>query len=149
MGIKDPFKEDHVLKLNRSLYGLAQSPRNFFEHLKGNLVKAGFKQSENDPCLFIHENVICLVVYVDDCLFFSTEQTHIDVIVNKIKSFGMDLNVEDDVAGFLGVHIARNEDGTLSLAQTGLIKRVIAALGLEDSNPKGTTPAPESRWEET
>ena len=65
------FEEDRkVLKLQRSLYGLCQSPRNFFEHLKENLIKVGFTQSHADPCLFISENVICLV-YVDDTLFYS------------------------------------------------------------------------------
>jgi Reverse transcriptase (RNA-dependent DNA polymerase). len=30
LGIKENFKPGHVLKLNRGLYGLRQSPRNFF-----------------------------------------------------------------------------------------------------------------------
>ena len=38
-GFREPGK---VLKLKRSLYGLKQSPRNFFHHLKENLGKAGF-----------------------------------------------------------------------------------------------------------
>eukprot|EP00957_Ditylum_brightwellii_P168923 12857650-Ditylum_brightwellii.AAC.1 len=32
-------KEGHVLKLCRSLYGLTQSPRNFFHHLSDKLHK--------------------------------------------------------------------------------------------------------------
>jgi hypothetical protein len=36
------------LKLKKSLYGLKQSPMNFFLHLKGKLEKLGFTQSEND-----------------------------------------------------------------------------------------------------
>ena len=44
------FEEDrHVLKLQSSLYGLKQTPRNFFEHLKENLIKVGFTQSQADP----------------------------------------------------------------------------------------------------
>jgi len=68
MGLLQPFKAGHVLKFNRSLYGMCQSPRNFFNHLKGNLIKSGFAQSKTDPCLFFTEKVVC-VVYVDDCLF--------------------------------------------------------------------------------
>jgi hypothetical protein len=140
MGISNPFKEGHVLKLKRSLYGMVQSPRNFFRHLKGNLLSCGFSQSDHDPCLFISEKVICLV-YVDDCLFFAKDQQDIDTAIQKIKNTGMDLNVEDDVAGFLGVLINRNDDGTITLSQTGLIDRVVDALGLSSSNPK-ETPAP-------
>ena len=38
-------KEGKVLKLKRALYGLRQSPKNFFEHLRENLIKLGFTQS--------------------------------------------------------------------------------------------------------
>jgi hypothetical protein len=137
MGLPDPFKEGHVLKLKRSLYGQKDAPRMFFKFLKENLLKCGYKQSAFDPCLFISEDVICLV-YVDDCLFFSKSQENIDRSIEQIRKTGMELNVEDDVAGFLGVHINHNEDGKVTLLQTGLIDRVIAAMGLEDSNPKGT-----------
>ena len=141
MGLPVKFKPGHVLKLKRSLYGLVQSPKNFFKHLKGNLEKSGFKQSQHDPCLFISEKVICLV-YVDDCLFFSKHQHDIDTAIEKIKDTGMDLEKEDDAAGFLGVDIQRDDKaGTVNLTQKGLIKKVIQALGVEDANPK-LTPAP-------
>jgi len=87
--IEEDFKEGHVLKLNQSLYGLRQSPRNFFLHLKGNLERAGFRQSKMDPCLFISEHVVCCV-YVDDCLFFSPKKRYIDQMIQGIKDCGMD-----------------------------------------------------------
>jgi hypothetical protein len=63
------FGEDgKFLKLKKSLYGLKQSPRNFFLHLKGKIEKVGFARSENDPCLFMNDKVIC-IVYVDDTPF--------------------------------------------------------------------------------
>ena len=43
-------EEGKVLKLQRSLYGLKQSARNFFNLLKDNLEAIGFRQSEQDPC---------------------------------------------------------------------------------------------------
>lgn len=140
MGIVDPFKENHVLKLKKGLYGLGQSPRNFFLHLKKNLETCGFKQSKFDPCLFISDKVICLV-YVDDCLFYSPHQADIDTIIEDIRGTGMDLHKEDDVAGFLGVLIEKNENGLISLTQTGLIDRIITTLGLDSANSK-KTPAP-------
>jgi hypothetical protein len=69
-GFKQPEK---VLRLKKSLYGLRQSPRNWFLHLKDNFAKVGFKQSEYDACLFVSDKVIC-IVYVDDTLFFSPRQ---------------------------------------------------------------------------
>jgi len=72
----------------------------------------GFKQSEVDPCLFISEKVTCLV-YVDDTLFFSAYVSDIDMILEKRKGLKIELNVEDDVAGFLGVLIQKLDEGRI------------------------------------
>ena len=118
-----------VLRLNRSLYGLKQSPKNFFEYLKENLEGVGFEaQTDIDPCLFISEKCICLV-YVDDTLFFSPDPAYIEDTIERLRDRGMELEAEDSVAGFLGVHIERNEsDQSIKLTQKGLIKRIISSL---------------------
>ena len=59
---------DKVLHLLKSLYGLCQAPRTFFEKLKSGLEERGWKQSIVDPCLFLKKGMIC-VVYVDDTIF--------------------------------------------------------------------------------
>ena len=142
MGVNAGFEEDHVLKLRRSLYGLRQSPKNFYDHLKERLESIGFRQSKCDSCLFLKGDVTCLV-YVDDCLFFSRTKELLDDTLTDLKDADMELSREDDVAGFLGVLLTRNEDGTITLSQTGLIKRIVDALGLTSAN--GTrTPAQKS-----
>jgi len=99
----------------------------------------GFKQSEVNPCLVISEKVICLV-YVDDTLFFSPNLSDIDRVLKKLKGLKIELNIEDDVAGFLGVLIKKLDEGSIELTHTGLIKRVLEAMGIEGANPK-LTPA--------
>jgi Reverse transcriptase (RNA-dependent DNA polymerase) len=82
-GFKQPGK---VLKLNRSLHGLCQSPRNFFQHLKSKLEAIGFESEENiDPCLFFSDKVIVLVD-VDDTLLFSPDDAYIDDVISKIAT---------------------------------------------------------------
>ena len=123
-----------VLKLNKSLYGLKQSPRNFFQHLKLNLEAIGFEQQVDvDPCLFISDTVICLV-YVDDTLLYAKNDEDIDLVIKRLQEErDMELEIENEVAGFLGVDIKRNtEDGTVTLTQEGLTKRIIEALGCDD-----------------
>ena len=64
-------EQGKALKLRRSLYGLKQSPRNFFQHLKGKLEAVGLRSQDHvDPCLFMSDKVIVLV-YVDGTLFYS------------------------------------------------------------------------------
>ena len=135
LGFRKPGK---VLHLKRSLYGLKQSPKNFFDHLKGKLLSLGFVQSPADPCLFIHDKMIC-ITYVDDCLFAAPHGGDIETMIERLRDeCEMELSVESDVAGFLGVHIERKADGTIELIQTGLIDRIIRAMGLEDANIKRT-----------
>ena len=129
-----------VLRLKKSLYGLKQSPRNFFKHLQSKLESTGFVSSTIDPCLFVSEKVICLV-YVDDTLFYSPKKEWIDEAIEKLKAHKMELEVEDSVAGFLGVHIERNTDeGTIKLTQKGLITRIIETLDISHL-PRVFTPA--------
>ena len=135
-------KPGHVLKLKKSLYGLRQSPLNFFLHLKDGLEARGFRQSELDPCLFISAEVLCLC-YVDDCLFFSKSERKIDEVIEDMKRPNPTpflLNVEDTVAGFLGILMEPQDDGTIELKQTGLIDRILRVMNLQDSK-ENQTPA--------
>ena len=138
-GFSEPGK---VYKLKKSLYGLHQCPRNFFLFLKAKLEAVGFSQaSEIDSCLFISDKVVCLI-YVDDTLLFARNQEDIDEVLYKlVEEQGMALEVEDSVAGFLGVLIKPNkEDGSVELVQEGLTDRIIKALGVEDL-PAVATPS--------
>ncbi|GAX10397.1 hypothetical protein FisN_3Lu622 [Fistulifera solaris] len=127
----------YIFKLKKSVYGLRQSPLNFFKTLKKGLEDRGFRQSKNEPCLFLSDKVVCLT-YVDDCLFFARDVSDIDEVIYDLchneKYQRFQLKVEDEsVAGFLGILIERKEDGTLELLQTGLIDRIVATMGLQDS----------------
>jgi hypothetical protein len=77
-----------VWKLRKSLYGLAQSPRNYFLYTRDKLIKMGFVQSEADPCLFISPGIICLI-YVDDALLFYKDKQYIHTLTDKMKQESM------------------------------------------------------------
>jgi hypothetical protein len=129
-------KEGKVLKLNKTLYGLNVGPRNFYNHLKSKLEhpSLGFVQSDADQCLFISDKVIVLV-YVDDTLLFARNQQDIENVIDNLREQGLVLEKESNVAGFLGVHIERLENGSLHLTQIGLIKRILESLNVEKLTP--------------
>jgi len=133
-------KPGRVYRLNKALYGLCDSSRQWWLHLKSNLERAGFEQKiDVDACLFVSDKVICLT-YVDDSLFFARDQKDIDEVIRKLRDDqGMKLTEENDVAGFLGVHIQR-EDDKVTLTQAGLAQRIVTALGCDDL-PAVDTPA--------
>ncbi|XP_073261290.1 uncharacterized protein [Populus alba] len=60
-----------VCKLQRTLYGLKQSPRAWFRRLNSAMRKYGFQQSNSDHTLFLKHHrgkVTALIVYVDDMI---------------------------------------------------------------------------------
>ena len=129
-----------VLKLKKTLYGIKQGPRNFFNYLKAQLEANEFVQSQHDPCLFIHPKVLCLS-YVDDTIFVAKDAADIEAILEKLRKDGTRIAKESTMAGYLGVDIHRLDDGSLEFLQTGLIKRIISSLHLQNSGYAKKTPA--------
>ena len=76
-------------------------------------------------------------MYVDDILMWSTHEKHIYELGTKLREQGVDLEEEDDAAGFLGVKLTKfGESGQMMFSQEGLTDRIIEALGLDStSNP--------------
>jgi hypothetical protein len=126
-----------VLKLLKSLYGLKEDPRTFFEKLRAGLLERGFTLSEFDPCLFMKKGIIC-VVYVDDTIFAGPDRALIDAeiqglgVSSKDQSHSFDLRDKGEVGDFLGIRITKTGPITFKLTQTGLIYKILQAVGLEE-----------------
>ena len=87
----------------------------------------GMKQSKLDPCLFVGDKVM-VVLYVDDLLLWSTADQCIIDIGNELNEVGVDLEEEDDVAGFLGVKLTKTPNGSMVMTQESLTDRIIEAM---------------------
>jgi hypothetical protein len=75
-------------RLLRSLYGLRQSPRQWYKKLKSELVKLGFTASAEDQALFYkmhggHKLIVC--VHVDDMLVLHPDKSVVLNVVSEIK----------------------------------------------------------------
>jgi len=119
-----------VLKLKKTLYGLRQSPRAFWKYLTEAMVAAGMQVSKLDPCLFVSDKVTA-VAFVDDILFWSTDEAYINQLGARLRKEGLLLEEEGDAAGYLGVEMTKTEEGLIEMKQTGLIDRILEALGLD------------------
>ena len=129
-------QEGKCLKLNSTIYGLRQSPRAFWKFMVEKMESCGMKQSSLDPCLFVSQKVVA-ITWVDDILFWAKDEKDIHKLAMNLRGVGVDLEEEEDAAGFLGVTLSKLKDGRIEMVQTGLIDRIIEALGLDDSNAHG------------
>jgi hypothetical protein len=59
-------------------------------------------------------------------------------MIVKLEASGLNMEAEDDVAGFLGVLVERRGDGTLLMTQPGLTQRIFKALKIDHLSPKRT-----------
>ena len=133
----DGGQHDVVLKLKKSLYGLAEPARLWYEKLRNGLLERGFVMSKVDPCLFLYKTLIC-VVYVDDCLFWARSQCEIDNVMKSFKEDGPSYNWEhskgESVSEFLGIYIKTLDNGGFQFCQTGLIRKVLEDTSMEHFN---------------
>ena len=71
-GFEDQFEEDEVCLLNKSLYGLKQSPRKWNEKFDSYIQEIGFQKSPYEKCAYTKMlgdgSMIYLLIYVDDML---------------------------------------------------------------------------------
>ena len=113
-----------VLLLQQPVYGLRQSPLNFYNHLRQGLESRGFTKSNHDDCLFTHGEVIVLF-QVDDFIFYADNSKAIDNVIDSLKDEFL-LEKEDDMAGFLELSIDRDAlNRTVTLTQEGLIDHIL------------------------
>jgi hypothetical protein len=134
----DPTHHDttHYIKLLKTLYGVKQAARQWYKHISAGLHALGFKTSNIDPCLFLKDDCIVLL-YVDDCLFFSKDDTTIDSIINQLST-SFKTGDQGSIQDFLGIRITTDAQSRIHLRQEGLIQEILQDLGLASSHPKPT-----------
>ena len=124
--------------LQKSIYGLKQSGRNWHELLTTYLNTLDFKQSENDPCLFIKSNneKSFILIWVDDILIATNEEKNIDLIKRNLKdNFKMDDRGE--LNWFLGMKFTR-EDSTYKINQSAYIDKILHKFNMSECNSSPT-----------
>ena len=125
-----------VLKLLKSLYGTKQASRNWSKSVKGAMLKVGFVQSENDPCLYRLDrqgSFIHAVIHVDDFAVFHDNQKLCDEIFEELtKSFTLK---RGKLTHFLGMRVERREDGTITLDQEEYAKSIIQRFDMDGCKP--------------
>jgi len=108
-GMPDSPGADVVCKLERPLYGLKQSPRQWHGKLKVALLQLGFHPSHSDPSLFITrtDHGTWILVYVDDMLLASADPNELKRIKEALKN-AFPMKELGEVQTYLGMEVLRN-----------------------------------------
>ena len=139
-------REDSVMKLNKSLYGLKQSPRLWHEKIRKWLTEFGLKPSPVDPCLFIMKrngDTLMLMLYVDDMIYGGAR--HLMDEMQKKMSQAFNVTHEGELSWILGMEVQRDRrNKTISLSQNQYLQSVLTKFNMVDCKDK-TTPMEESQ----
>ncbi len=65
-----------VLFLKKTLYGLSQSPCEFWKYLTENFGKCGLPQAPFDPCFFIGKKIFA-ILYIENMILWERNQKDI------------------------------------------------------------------------
>lgn len=133
-------KEDKVYTLNKSIYGLKQAAKCWYDKINEVLVrKMHFQKSSVEPCVYFRyerKQLTIIALYVDDILLFSpSNQIKKEIKERLMREFEMkDLG---KVHEFLGMRVCTEND-VITLDQTVYIKSVLKRFQMEDCKPVST-----------
>ena len=128
-----------VLRLKKSLYGLKQSPRAWFDRFRRAMCGMGYKQCNGDHTLFYRhrgKKIAILVVYVDDIIITGDDTQEIAQLKENISK---EFEVKDlgQLKYFLGIEIARSPRGIV-LSQRKYVLDLLCDTGMLGCRPAST-----------
>ena len=119
--------------LNKSLYGLKQSGRQWNIHLTDFLKNNNFVQLRSEPCIFKKmegNRVVCIIgVYVDDLLITGIKY-HINDVIRKIKN-NFRISKCSNANYILGINIEK-QNFNYSISQTQIIKGILQKFNIKN-----------------
>nr|GEW94727.1 putative ribonuclease H-like domain-containing protein [Tanacetum cinerariifolium] len=145
-GFIDPKFPNKVYKVVKSMYGLHQAPRAWYDTLSTFLVQSGYKRGLIDKTLFIKKDkkdIMLVQVYVDDIIFGSTKKSWCDefeaLMKNSVKTVSTLIKtkkplVKDEEAADVDVHLYRSTIGSLmylAASRPDIIYAVCACYGFQ------------------
>jgi hypothetical protein len=130
--------EGTVLLLQKPLYGLKQSGREWYIEACRGLKTLGFRPCFSDPSIFVTEDRSLIIgLYVDDMLVLGKDPQAVDAIIRGMKDI-WEIKDIGDVDLILGLKVLRNRaTGTLKINQTAYIQGLIDKFRLQDAKSVG------------
>lgn len=119
MGLPSGFDKDRrigkVCRLKKSLYGLKQSPKAWFERFSKTILQQSYNQTQTNHIMFYQHldgKVTILIVFVDDIIITRNNEAETERLKNKlatefeIKDLGL-------LRYFSGMEVVRNRSGII------------------------------------
>nr|CAA36616.1 unnamed protein product [Solanum tuberosum] len=129
-----------ICRLRRSLYGLKQSPRAWFERFTQFVKRQGYVQGQADHTMFTRHSLegktTVLIVYVDDIILTGDDVVEIKNLKERLAS---EFEIKDlgPLKYFLGMEVARSKKGII-VSQRKYVLDLLKETGMSGCRPTET-----------
>jgi len=133
-------KPHQVCRLTKSLYGLKQASKQWYDKLNTYLYTINFNQSKVDDSLFVKKtktSFIAILVYVNDILITRNNINDINEVKSSLNSI---FKIKDlgQLKFFLGLEIARTKSG-IHICQRKYALEILSDAGMLSVKPVSTS----------
>ncbi|RVW61892.1 Retrovirus-related Pol polyprotein from transposon TNT 1-94 [Vitis vinifera] len=139
-GLETTSNFNKVCRLRKSLYGLKQSPRAWFERFTKVVKGYGFVQCQSDHTLFVKHfpegKLTIIIVYVDDIILTGDHEEKIDLL-KKLLTKEFEIKDLGNLKYFLGMEIARSKKG-IAVSQRKYVVDLLNETGMLGCKPAET-----------
>ena len=138
-------KEGQVIELRRCIYGLKQASRRWFDKLRKTLIRAGYKPTRSDPCLYRrlkHGRETLVAVVVDDLLIAADTSKDTKRVIKHLRKAGLDTKDLGRPEYVVGMHIDQHADGTIAINQKLYINTILRRFQMQDAHGCSTPADP-------
>jgi hypothetical protein len=135
-GFKSEKYPNHVYKLHKTLYGLKQVPRTWYECLMDFLIKNGFRIGKVNSTLFTRKmgkDLFVCQIHVDDIIFGSTNKSFSDQF-SKIMTDRFEISMMEVLTFFLRFQIKQVKEGTF-ISQIKYTRDILKKYDMDKVKP--------------
>ncbi len=140
-GFEEPGKEDWVMQLRKSIYGMKQAGRIWNRTFHDTVTTWGFEQSKKDPCVYHRRSATGTVIFgvhVDDIYSIANPPEENARFKAELRS-KWEISDLGPIKFTLGIAVERDRTSrSISLSQTAFIDRLITRFNLSDAHPVDT-----------
>lgn len=132
--------EKLVYRLKKSLYGLKQSGRNWYELLNDHLEQDNFVRNLSDHCVYRKQtengDTIIVIIWVDDLIIAASSNDALSTFKQNMK-FKFNMKDLGKLSYFLGIQFEQKGD-EIKMNQTKYILKMLERFGMSECKARST-----------
>lgn len=131
--------DDKVYLIKRSIYGLPQSGRCWYNRFSEILEQAGLKRLKSDPSVYTMKEAndyIHVGIYVDDFLVVASSEEILNRVMDIVNK-GIEVKETTNTNMFLGLEVNQTEN-EIVLSQRNYVMKILEKFNMQDCNPVRT-----------